>query len=109
LFQKEALGGGDKYLLAMIGVFLGYRPLLGVITLASAQGAVVGIALIALRGRAGPAPKPESKAPDDDWEPGATNIPFGPWLAVGAMEVLLAGPHLSGWVPGGMGWALFGG
>src|SRR3954468_24357409 len=56
LFKKEALGGGDKYLLALIGAFLTYRPLLGVVFLASLQGAVVGVALLVLRGRAGPAP-----------------------------------------------------
>src|SRR5215472_6969028 len=56
VFKKEALGGGDKYLLALIGAFLAYRALLGVVFLASLQGAVVGSILLALFGRAGPAP-----------------------------------------------------
>lgn len=56
LFKKEALGGGDKYLLALIGAFLTYRPLLGVVFFASLQGALVGVALLVWRGRAGPAP-----------------------------------------------------
>src|SRR6185295_15608658 len=56
IFKKEALGGGDKYLLALIGAFLTYRPLLGVVFLASLQGALVGVALLVWRGRAGPAP-----------------------------------------------------
>src|SRR5262249_14309155 len=41
---------------ALIGAFLTYRPLLGVVFLASLQGALVGVALLWVRGRAGPAP-----------------------------------------------------
>jgi leader peptidase (prepilin peptidase) / N-methyltransferase len=37
-FRKEALGNGDKYLLALLGAFLGYRPLLGLLFLSSLQG-----------------------------------------------------------------------
>jgi leader peptidase (prepilin peptidase)/N-methyltransferase len=86
IFKKEALGGGDKFLLAMIGAFLTWRPLLGVIFLASLQGSIVGLLLLGVRGRAGPAaPEPTE---DDDWQPGASNIPFGPWLAVAALELL---------------------
>jgi leader peptidase (prepilin peptidase)/N-methyltransferase len=54
IFKQEALGGGDKYLLALIGAFLTYRPLLGVVLLSSLQGALVGLAMVVLRGRAGP-------------------------------------------------------
>ncbi|WP_414641224.1 prepilin peptidase, partial [Archangium sp.] len=35
IFKKEALGGGDKYLLALIGAFLTWKVLLGVIFLSS--------------------------------------------------------------------------
>jgi leader peptidase (prepilin peptidase)/N-methyltransferase len=86
IFKKEALGGGDKFLLAMIGAFLTWRALLGVIFLASLQGAIVGLVLLAARGRAGPAaPEPTE---EDDWQPGASNIPFGPWLSLAALELL---------------------
>jgi leader peptidase (prepilin peptidase)/N-methyltransferase len=120
VFKREALGGGDKYLLALIGAFLTYRALLGVVFLASLQGAVVGSILLALSGRAGPAPPPnergerapipsppptgadipEGPAPvghdeEDDWQPGPTNLPYGPWLALGALEVMLLGPWLA--------------
>ena len=30
-----------------------------------------------------------------EWQPGATNIPFGPWLALAGLEVLLLGPWLA--------------
>jgi len=122
IFKKEALGGGDKYLLATIGAFLTYRSLLGVVFLASLQGALVGSILLAVQGRAGPAPPPPAQdkptqappapgagksdasptlSPDEeeDWRPGPTNLPFGPWLALGALEVMLLGPWLAEQLP----------
>jgi leader peptidase (prepilin peptidase) / N-methyltransferase len=40
-----------------------------------------------------------------DWVPGKSNLPFGPWLAAGAVEVLIFGELLSEQVtPGGLGW-----
>ncbi|KFA93516.1 methyltransferase [Archangium violaceum Cb vi76] len=141
IFKKEALGAGDKDLLALIGAFLTWKPLLAVIFLSSLQGAVVGSLMLLVRGRAGPAPDPEPESPtapppatppgtespqvaegpgpvpkpegtepvvaregdekggeegeeEDDWEPGPTNIPFGPWLSLAALEVMLLGPWL---------------
>lgn len=52
--RKETLGAGDKFLLAMIGAFLGWKPLFGVIALSSLQGAVVGLVMLKVTGRAGP-------------------------------------------------------
>ena len=40
-----------------------------------------------------PAPAPEP-ASDDDWIPPPHAVPFGPFLALGALEYLLAGPLL---------------
>lgn len=171
---REALGAGDKYLMAMIGAQVGWRGLLGVILFSSLQGAVVGIVRMRLTGRAGPPPdekkdekkdeeppkleekppepKPEGvvensdqvKAPEEeaeeesgrekftpeflkpglkwwhrllaipftiflqdipdspeadeetgevpDWVPQANNIPFGPWIGLAGIEVMLLGP-----------------
>ncbi len=140
---REALGAGDKYLMAMIGAQVGWRGLLGVILFSSLQGAVVGLARMKLTGRAGPsvegvtevateeeeAPKrepftpeflapglpvwkrlllipytivlqdiPDSPPPDEstgeipDWVPQANNIPFGPWIGLAGVEVLMLGP-----------------
>ncbi|WP_047862941.1 prepilin peptidase [Archangium gephyra] len=127
IFKKEALGAGDKDLLALIGAFLTWKPLLAVIFLSSLQGALVGSLLLLVRGRAGPAPEPEpgstpppppataagtepseadgpgpvprpvgpeDEEEEDDWEPGPTSIPFGPWLSLAALEVMLLGPLL---------------
>jgi leader peptidase (prepilin peptidase) / N-methyltransferase len=135
VFKKEALGGGDKYLLALIGGFLTWKALLGVIFLSSLQGALIGSLMLLIHGRAGPAPQPEappappatapeaSASPpvgepgpvtepadekptegeeeedDDDWVPGPTNIPFGPWLSLAALEVMLLAPWLRGLLP----------
>lgn len=63
LAGREALGFGDVWLLAGIGAWLGVAALLPVVLLASVQGAVVGLALIAL-GRAQPGPSPEVPSPE---------------------------------------------
>lgn len=145
---REALGMGDKYLLAMIGAYLGWRALLGVILFSSLQGSVVGIIRIRQSRTAEPEPPdapveeestdddddgferhpfspsflrpglplwkrivlvpvtilfqdiPDSPPPDPDtgdqpeWVPGPTNIPFGPWLGLAGIEVMLLGPWL---------------
>jgi len=46
LLKKEALGGGDLWLFAMIGAWLGAKALLPVALLASSQGAVIGVVLL---------------------------------------------------------------
>jgi leader peptidase (prepilin peptidase) / N-methyltransferase len=150
MFRKEALGGGDKFLVSMLGAFLSWKALLGILFLSSLQGAVVGVLLIGLTGRAGPraesqpepegageadAPEPEltmtweftqpglslwkrlalvpwcllfQPIPDEpkdeegeeiDWVPGKTNIPFGPWLALAGLEILLLTPWLARVLP----------
>ncbi len=116
IFKKEALGGGDKYLLALLGAFLGHRSLLGLVFLASIQGAIGGTLLLLVFGRAGPlpaepkAPVPPAPSPDhnaeqptggeeDDWTPGPHNLPFGPWLSLAGIELMLFGPWLADRLP----------
>lgn len=67
-FKKEAMGGGDLKLAAMIGGFLGWRVLLVALFLSSLLGAVVGVLLIVLRVRSRSSP-----------------IPFGPFIALGSI------------------------
>lgn len=59
VMKKEALGFGDVWLLSGLGAWLGALALLPVVLLASTQGAVVGLALVALgKGQPGPAEAP---------------------------------------------------
>jgi len=85
LTGKEGMGYGDFKLLSLLGAWLGLERLPMVILLASLVGAVVGIALIVLRGR-------DSQAP----------MPFGPFLAGAGLIALLAGGPLQAlWLGGG--------
>ena len=104
VLRKEALGFGDVWLLGGIGAWVGVAGLLPVVLLASLQGTVVGLALIVMgRGQPGPeeaavaapdAPPPVDPDPDADWIPPRNAVPFGPFLAAGALEWL----WLQGWL-----------
>ncbi len=80
LTGREGMGGGDIKLLAMIGAFLGWRGVLVTLVLGSFVGAAVGIGLIVLRGG-------DTRVP----------IPFGPFLAAGAVCALLFGEQIIHW------------
>lgn len=80
---REAMGFGDVKLIACIGAFLGWKAVLFTVGAASAIGAVVGIAMI-LVGR----------------RDASGRIPFGPYLALGALLWLAAGPELLAWYSG---------
>lgn len=75
---KEGMGYGDFKLLAAIGAWFGWQLLPAVILLSSVVGAVVGIGLIALKG----------KGRD-------SAIPFGPFLALGGIAALFYGQQLA--------------
>ena len=74
---KEGMGYGDFKLLAVLGAWLGWKPLLVVIITSSLVGAVVGISMIVLK----------------ITERG-TQIPFGPYLAAAGWITLLWGDAL---------------
>ena len=77
VFKKEGMGGGDIKLMAMVGAFLGWKLVIMTIIIGSILGAVVGVTLILLR----------LKERGD-------YIPFGPYLALGAVLSLLYGDQL---------------
>ncbi len=80
---KEGMGYGDFKLLAALGAWLGWKMLPLVILLSSVAGAIIGIALIAFRGRDHTVP-----------------LPFGPYLAIAGAIALFAGPSLVRlWMP----------
>ncbi len=106
IFKKEALGLGDRWLLAMEGAFLGYGALLPVVFLSSFQGSVVGLLLIAIgKSQTGekpvPSPAPAVEGEEEEaWVPPKHALPFGPFLALAGLEWLFFGPPLAGWYLG---------
>lgn len=80
LTKKEGMGGGDIKLLAMLGAFLGWKAILPIIFISSLIGSLVGIPLMLVK-------KADSKLA----------IPFGPFLALGALIYLFWGPKLIAW------------
>jgi leader peptidase (prepilin peptidase)/N-methyltransferase len=78
LTGKEGMGYGDFKLLAALGAWFGWPALPLLILMSSVAGAIVGIALIVLRGH-------DRNVP----------IPFGPYLAAAGWIVLAGGPELS--------------
>jgi leader peptidase (prepilin peptidase)/N-methyltransferase len=97
--KKEAMGLGDVWLLGGIGAWQGAAALLPVVLLASIQGSVVGLALVGLgKAQPGPAPGAATKE-DEDWVPPRNAVPFGPFLALGAVEWLWLGDRIAALVP----------
>ena len=82
LFRKEALGFGDVKLIGAIGAFWGPWAAVFTVILSSVVGSVAGVALMA-RGRAKLG--------------GFTAVPYGPFLALGALTWMYWGPALLGW------------
>jgi leader peptidase (prepilin peptidase)/N-methyltransferase len=83
LFGREGMGGGDIKLLAMIGAFLGWKPVLLTIMIGSLTGSFIGIGLIGLR-----------VLTRDEY------IPFGPFLVVGAVLSMFFAQPLLEWYQG---------
>jgi len=80
---REAMGRGDLKFLAAIGAFLGWRAVLCSIFAGSLVGSVVGLTSMGLGKRA--------------W---SAKIPFGPYLALGAIIWMFFGARLTAWYIG---------
>jgi len=80
LTGREGMGLGDADLLAMIGAFLGWKAVILTILLGSLAGSITGIVVIIL------------KRKDFKYA-----IPFGPFLALGAVISLFYGEGLITW------------
>ena len=80
LTGKEGMGGGDIKLLAMLGAFLGWKSVPFIIFAASLAGSVIGVSIMFAKGK-------DSKLA----------IPFGPFLAFGAVLYIFFGPQMITW------------
>ena len=79
----EGMGGGDVKMLAMIGAFLGWKLVLVTLVLSSIAGSVIGLLVIAIR-------KGGMKYA----------LPYGTFLALGALVASLAGDAIVNWYVG---------
>jgi leader peptidase (prepilin peptidase) / N-methyltransferase len=77
LTGKEGMGYGDFKLLAALCAWLGWQMLLPIVLLSAGAGAIVGVALIAMRRQQRGHP-----------------MPFGPFLAAAGWVAMLWGPQL---------------
>ncbi len=83
IYKKEAMGGGDVKLAAMIGAFLGWRYIIISLFLGFFLGALIGIILIMSK----------IKKRED-------TIPFGPFIVLGSLITLLWGKQIISWYLG---------
>lgn len=96
LTGREGLGYGDGKLLALVGGLLGWQALPVVLLIGSLSGLLISLPVLVLRRRSRKPtthPKPDgSKAGDSDAQGESlrhAQIPFGPFLALGAVCQLL--------------------
>jgi len=78
--SRGGMGGGDIKLIAMIGAFLGWKQALLTILIGALAGSVIGLFLMTFKGKSRKYP-----------------VPFGPFLSLGAVVSLFAGPAIWGW------------
>ncbi len=111
VLKKPGMGFGDVKLLAMVGAFLGWRGALGTLVIASMVGSVVGVFMILYFRYFGGDEEQSATTPTDAVTDGdgaekkATAsdeeitleghyLPFGPYLALGAIIYLFVGPEI---------------
>lgn len=80
---QDGMGGGDIKLLALVGVVIGWKGVLFTLFLASAVGSLAGVAVMLHTGKGVRA-----------------MIPFGPFLAIGAICYVFFGPEVINWYLG---------
>ena len=84
-FKKEAMGGGDIKMMAMVGAFVGWQGALLTIFMGALAGSLIFLPM-ALLGR-------------------KKDVPFGVFLSMGAAISYLVGPAITAWYRGFIGGA----
>jgi leader peptidase (prepilin peptidase)/N-methyltransferase len=80
MFRQDAMGGGDIKMMAMVGAFVGWQGVLLTIFLGAVLGTIIFLPLTLVGRRA--------------------LVPFGIFLALGALATWLAGPAIFEWYGG---------
>ncbi len=83
IFKKEAMGMGDVKFLAAIGAFFGWQSTLFTVFMSSLLGGVIGLILV-IGSKKG-------------WQ---SRIPYGPYIAVGALLWMFCGGEIMRWYLG---------
>ncbi len=78
--SRGGMGGGDIKMMAMVGAFLGWKGVLLTTFTGSLFGSVIGLYLMVFKGKGR-----------------KSKIPFGPFLALGAIVSLLYGQEIANW------------
>lgn len=119
VFGRRGMGEGDSKLLMMIGAFVGWQGALFALVAGSLQGLVAAAVAYATGRKLAPEPSrdhPDREAdhadpeapragperdseadPENEEAPARLRIPFGPFLALGAIEHLFFGPAIVDW------------
>jgi leader peptidase (prepilin peptidase)/N-methyltransferase len=92
VFRKEAMGGGDIWMMAMVGAYVGWKGVLLTIFLGALLGTLVFVPLAWLTRH-----HPHWQHAEGTTEPGLPLVPFGIFLAAGAAVTFLAGNRLIAW------------
>ena len=81
-FKREAMGMGDVFLMGAVGALFGPIAVVVTLILSSVAGSVVGLTMIAMsKTRLG----------------GFAEIPYGPYICIGCLAWMFAGPELVHW------------
>ncbi|MCL5023818.1 MAG: prepilin peptidase [Nitrospirae bacterium] len=78
VLSRGGMGGGDIKMMAMVGAFLGWKAILLTTFAGSLLGSVIGVFLMIFKGKGR-----------------KTKIPFGPFLAAGAVVSLFFGQEIA--------------
>ncbi|MBC8414048.1 MAG: prepilin peptidase [Nitrospira sp.] len=80
ILKKDAMGGGDIKMMAMVGGLLGWQGVIFTTFIGSLLGSIFGVGIMIIKGR--------------EW---SARIPFGPYLAMGSLISLLWGGRIWEW------------
>lgn len=83
VLSRGGMGGGDVKFMAMTGAWMGWKAVLLTTLIGSLAGSLIGIFLMVAKGKGR-----------------KTKIPFGPFLAMGALVTLFAGGPIVDWYLG---------